>query len=141
MKKFLAQFLLLGAAAILTCGCGGGAADNSGNTISGDAPKLVQAAYAGKKICLACGEAFAKGEEHTCRTDGERCSHCDRIKGSPLCCVDIKVDNPEGKALCGSCGEIAGTDSCCKEGAEKCEKCGLHEGAPGCCNLAHKHEH
>ena len=43
---------------------------------------------------------------------------------------------PSGKCvLCFKCGQIKGSDLCCKAGAEKCPKCGLHKGAPGCCRL------
>jgi hypothetical protein len=38
--------------------------------------------------------------------------------------------------LCHKCGEIKGSDKCCKPGAEKCAKCGLDKGSPGCCRLA-----
>ncbi len=35
--------------------------------------------------------------------------------------------------LCGGCGQIKGTDTCCVEGAEDCDECGLVAGSPGCC--------
>jgi hypothetical protein len=38
-------------------------------------------------------------------------------------------------ALCGKCGQIKGTDACCKVDAPKCSKCGLAKGSPGCCKL------
>jgi hypothetical protein len=38
-------------------------------------------------------------------------------------------------ALCTNCGQIAGSDLCCKPGAIKCDKCGLTKGSPGCCKL------
>ena len=38
--------------------------------------------------------------------------------------------------LCHKCGEVVGTEKCCKkEGRTKCEKCGLFEGSPGCCKI------
>ena len=37
--------------------------------------------------------------------------------------------------LCAKCGQIKGSDLCCKAGAEKCKNCGLHKGSPGCCRL------
>jgi hypothetical protein len=37
--------------------------------------------------------------------------------------------------LCFKCGQIKGSDLCCKKGAKKCSKCGLHKGSPGCCRL------
>jgi hypothetical protein len=39
------------------------------------------------------------------------------------------------KLLCGGCGQIKGTDTCCKPDAVKCEKCGLDKGSPGCCKI------
>ena len=43
---------------------------------------------------------------------------------------------PSGKCLlCCKCGQIKGSDLCCKAGAEKCSKCGLHKGSPGCCRI------
>jgi hypothetical protein len=41
----------------------------------------------------------------------------------------------KGKFLCGGCGQIKGTDACCKPDAVKCEKCGLDKGSPGCCKI------
>ena len=37
--------------------------------------------------------------------------------------------------LCSKCGQIKGSDLCCKAGQEKCPKCGLAKGSPGCCKL------
>ena len=37
--------------------------------------------------------------------------------------------------LCGTCGEIKGTEACCAKDAKACGKCGLHKGAPGCCKI------
>ena len=39
------------------------------------------------------------------------------------------------KALCSACGQVKGSESCCKPDAEKCGKCGLDKGSPGCCKL------
>lgn len=38
-------------------------------------------------------------------------------------------------ALCGSCGQIKGTDACCDPDAVKCANCGLDKGSPGCCKI------
>ena len=35
--------------------------------------------------------------------------------------------------LCAHCGQIKGSELCCKEGAEKCADCGLAKGSPACC--------
>ena len=37
--------------------------------------------------------------------------------------------------LCGKCGQVKGSDKCCKPGAEKCANCGLDKDAPGCCRI------
>ncbi len=37
--------------------------------------------------------------------------------------------------LCGSCGQIKGTDACCAEGGATCAKCELTKGSPGCCEI------
>jgi hypothetical protein len=39
------------------------------------------------------------------------------------------------KALCKKCGQVAGSDVCCKPGAVKCDKCGLVKDSPGCCKM------
>ncbi len=39
------------------------------------------------------------------------------------------------QALCGKCGQVKGSDSCCKADAEKCGACGLVKGSPGCCKM------
>ncbi len=39
-------------------------------------------------------------------------------------------------AICNDCGEIKGSDKCCKpEGRKKCPDCGLCKDSPGCCKL------
>lgn len=37
--------------------------------------------------------------------------------------------------LCGHCGQIKGSDSCCAEGAATCAKCELQKGSAGCCKM------
>lgn len=37
--------------------------------------------------------------------------------------------------LCGKCGQIKGSDQCCKPGQTLCAKCELAKGSPGCCLL------
>lgn len=41
------------------------------------------------------------------------------------------VSGPVAAAICPKCGEIAGSENCCKD-AELCPGCGLHKGSPGC---------
>jgi len=44
-------------------------------------------------------------------------------------------DQDENVELCVKCGQIKGTDLCCKADQAKCDKCGLVKGSPGCCNI------
>ena len=37
--------------------------------------------------------------------------------------------------LCAKCGQIKGSDLCCKPGQDICSKCDLVKGSPGCCVL------
>jgi len=37
--------------------------------------------------------------------------------------------------LCKGCGQIKGSDVCCKEGQTKCAGCKLTKGSPGCCKI------
>jgi hypothetical protein len=37
--------------------------------------------------------------------------------------------------LCIDCGQIKGSELCCKSDQVKCESCGLAKGSPGCCKL------
>ena len=43
--------------------------------------------------------------------------------------VESKVD----ESLCTKCGQIKGTDLCCRADAVKCDKCGKDKGSLGCC--------
>ncbi len=46
-----------------------------------------------------------------------------------------KPETAKTKTLCGGCGQIKGTELCCKEGVPKCDKCELAKGSPGCCKI------
>jgi len=37
--------------------------------------------------------------------------------------------------LCMACGQIKGSDLCCKPGQAKCPKCGFVKGSPSCCKI------
>ncbi|MHC4557366.1 MAG: hypothetical protein ACYTFW_09790 [Planctomycetota bacterium] len=37
--------------------------------------------------------------------------------------------------LCTDCGQIKGSELCCKPDQPKCDGCGLAKGSPGCCNI------
>jgi hypothetical protein len=40
-----------------------------------------------------------------------------------------------GVFLCGNCGQIKGSDDCCRPDAESCSVCSLAKGSPGCCKI------
>ena len=42
---------------------------------------------------------------------------------------------PGAVAVCNGCGQIKGTDACCRPGAPTCANCGLAKGSPGCCHI------
>src|SRR4030042_6846224 len=59
--------------------------------------------------------------------------------GMFLCVNGCKKSPPSAQAksieLCTHCGQIKGSDLCCKPGQTKCPSCGLVKGSPGCCNI------
>ena len=48
---------------------------------------------------------------------------------------DVSVSKTDSLAICLKCGQIKGTDLCCKPDQLKCSKCNLAKGSPGCCNI------
>jgi len=47
-----------------------------------------------------------------------------------------KAGVAETAELCKGCGEVKGSEKCCKPaGRTKCAKCGLFKGSPGCCKM------
>ena len=49
--------------------------------------------------------------------------------------TESKVEAADSVALCIKCGQIKGSELCCKPGQTLCDKCGLVKGSPGCCNI------
>ena len=45
------------------------------------------------------------------------------------------TDKPSKALICGKCGQIKGSELCCKKGQALCPKCNLVKGSPGCCQL------
>jgi len=63
------------------------------------------------------------------------CSVCSAAEIGKGDAEEVSKDG-EPVLLCTKCGEIKGTDKCCKaEGRKKCGGCGLFKGSPGCCKL------
>ena len=44
-------------------------------------------------------------------------------------------DTADAVVLCAKCGQVKGSDLCCKPGQKLCSTCGLVKGSPGCCLL------
>ena len=47
--------------------------------------------------------------------------------------VEEKTSELPKLVVCQKCGDIKGSEKCCKVDAVKCPKCGLNEGSIGCC--------
>ncbi len=47
----------------------------------------------------------------------------------------VEKESQATPALCGNCGQLKGSDSCCQDGAETCSGCQLAKGSPGCCKI------
>ena len=54
------------------------------------------------------------------------------------CGKDEPAASADDVKLCAKCGQVKGSDVCCKADAVKCDKCDLAKGAPGCCKLPKK---
>ena len=64
----------------------------------------------------------------------KKCCDGKAVKGA--CCQSGKqVQDVASVALCTKCGQIKGTDLCCKPDQPKCSSCGLAKGSPGCCKI------
>ena len=48
---------------------------------------------------------------------------------------DVSSKKTDSVALCVKCGQIKGTELCCKPDQVKCGGCGLTKGTPGCCKI------
>ncbi len=46
-----------------------------------------------------------------------------------------QTSSADGVQLCLHCGQIKGSELCCKPNQTKCSGCGLVKGSPGCCKL------
>ena len=63
------------------------------------------------------------GHDHDGHAHGEHDGHGHDDDGAKLNLV----------SLCGNCGQVKGSNVCCKADAETCATCSLAKGAPGCC--------
>ena len=65
------------------------------------------------------------------------CAGClPKIKAEPdkyVAKIQAKGEEPAVSPACEKCGELKGTDNCCKPADAKCGKCGMNKGSPKCC--------
>ncbi len=81
--------------------------------------------------CQTCGDG-------SCRTEAKKACGPDCAK--PCCAEAKKACGPDcakpccaEATLCAKCGEVGGSDACCKlEGKKVCTQCNLIAGSPGC---------
>jgi len=81
------------------------------------------------KDCSA-GECPASAAA-TCPASAESCCADDKCEGD---CETVDA-LAMAVTLCGGCGQVKGSPTCCLDGAEKCSGCDLDKGAPGCCKM------
>ena len=55
-----------------------------------------------------------------------------KAEAVPGCSMKKGTEIP-AECLCSKCGQVKGTEQCCKADAVKCPKCNLDKGSPGCC--------
>lgn len=70
------------------------------------------------------------------------CAGClDKVRAEPgkaLAQIRSNGETPERVpvVVCGKCGQVKGSEVCCKTTAQRCGRCGLVKGSPGCCVLS-----
>ncbi|MBW8016450.1 MAG: hypothetical protein FVQ82_09700 [Planctomycetes bacterium] len=57
------------------------------------------------------------------------------VQGCKKSTDDVAKNTSDSVALCVKCGQIKGSDLCCKPDQAKCGSCGLTKGSPGCCKI------
>lgn len=70
----------------------------------------------------------ANSEQYIKENHGERLALTGKVY------ADAQVIEVNAR-LCGKCGQVKGTEACCKADTPKCGGCQLDKGAPGCCKL------
>jgi hypothetical protein len=88
----------------------------------------VMMAVAVAGLVTSCSTWKCGGKAKPVCAKGEK-PKCDMAK--PACAKGAKAEC--NMTLCGKCGELKGSDACCKADAKVCDQCGLHKGSPGCC--------
>ena len=144
MSRFFVITAMVAIVAIVSWGCAGSETTtpdiNATTQTDGDAghghedgDHDTTTIYVAATICGECGVDKVDAS-HYCAVDAEKCESCGLTKGSTLCCVELD-ESVKGQDLCGKCGNVAESDSCCDENAEKCASCGLAKGSALCCKL------
>lgn len=64
--------------------------------------------------------------------EGPNVPNTSRSDEKPTESKEISSDSFE---LCVKCGQLKGSELCCKTNQAKCPNCGLAKGSPGCCNI------
>ena len=57
------------------------------------------------------------------------------VNGCKKTTDEVSSNKSDSVALCVKCGQIKGSDLCCKPDQAKCASCGLVKGSPGCCKI------
>ena len=61
--------------------------------------------------------------------------YCNGCRKSEVESSEAEKTAKEGIKVCTMCGQIKGSELCCKPNQAKCPKCGLAKGSPGCCKI------
>lgn len=101
-----------------------GAKADLGKTLPTDKAALV-VAYCGGPKCMA----YRAGAEAATKLGYTNVKHFSGgISG-----WKNAGETTEAAVLCPKCGQIKGSDVCCKADTPKCDHCGMAKGSPGCC--------
>ena len=57
------------------------------------------------------------------------------VNGCKKSTNEVSNNKSDSVALCVKCGQIKGTELCCKPDQTKCGGCSLTKGSPGCCKI------
>lgn len=88
---------------------------------------LKAAGIAPVALLVGCQSKTAGGKASSGTADAGACE--------PKPAAAAAAKKPGTCVLCWKCGEVKGSDKCCRAGAAKCSRCGLFKGSPGCCRL------
>jgi len=91
--------------------------------MGGPVSKELYVEKGGRRIYVCCGGCVA-----TVKGDFDKFARKIEAGGETVEVVKQPV-------LCMGCGQVKGSDSCCKAGTPKCAKCGHQKGSPGCCKI------